>query len=178
MAGFTEFSALTAFLIIAGLGFAFLLISLVFGEIFEVFEHGTDGAGFFSTRVLSVFITAFGATGAIATHYGASAVWASMAGLASGFFFASIIYFFARFLHNQQASTEIRTDDLVGITARVIIRIPPEGVGQIRCRLGEDLVDKIARSGDGEAIPENSAVQIESVLGETVVVRRALNPER
>jgi membrane protein implicated in regulation of membrane protease activity len=170
----SELSAFTVFLLIAGAGFVFLLISLIFGEIFEHFDvdHDTGGPGFFSTRVISVFVTAFGGTGAVAVQYGAGVLGASLAGMVSGLVFGSIIYAFARFLFNQQASTEVRTADLVGITARVIIRIPFEGVGQIRCRVGDALVDKIARSQDGQAIPENAVVQVEQVLGETVVVRR------
>jgi membrane protein implicated in regulation of membrane protease activity len=171
----SEVSAFTVFLVIAGAGFVFLLISLIFGEIFDLFDldHDVGGPSFFSTRVLSVFVTAFGGTGAVASYYGLTTVGASLVGFVSGLVFGSLIYFFARFLYNQQASTDIKTNDLVGITARVIIGIPPEGVGQIRCRLGEELVDKIARSRDGQAIPENSVVHVEEVLGETVVVRRS-----
>jgi hypothetical protein len=39
--------------------------------------------------------------------------------------------------------------------------------------LGESVVEKIARSQDGEQIPVNALVKIEAVVGETVVVRRA-----
>ena len=69
-------NAFTMFLAIAAVGFLFLMVSLFFGEIFEHFDGGLDhdlehgGPGFFSTRVISVFITAFGGFGAIATHYG------------------------------------------------------------------------------------------------------------
>ena len=62
-------SALTVFLAIAALGFVFLIVTLIFGEIFEFFDHDIDmdhGPGFLSTRVIAVFITAFGAFGAIA----------------------------------------------------------------------------------------------------------------
>jgi hypothetical protein len=45
-------------------------------------------------------------------------------------------------------------------------------VGQVRCTLGESVVEKIARSQDGEQIPVNTLVKIEAVVGETVVVRR------
>ena len=54
----------------------------------------------------------------------------------------------------------------------MIVSIPAHGVGQIRCRIGEELVDKIAQSSDGSAIPENTSVQVETLLGETVVVRK------
>jgi hypothetical protein len=77
-----ELSAFTVFLLIAGAGFVFLLISLIFGEIFEHFDadHDSGGPGFFSTRVISVFVTAFGGTGAVAVQYGASVLGASVAG--------------------------------------------------------------------------------------------------
>ena len=42
----------------------------------------------------------------------------------------------------------------------------------MRCRVGEELIDKIARTRDGTLIPENAAVRIEEVLGETVIVTR------
>jgi membrane protein implicated in regulation of membrane protease activity len=174
----SQVSAFSIFLAIAGVGFVFLLLSLVFGEIFDHlgggFEHDFDhgGPGLLSTRILSVFITAFGGFGAVATHYGLTPLPASGVGFGSGVGFALIIYAFARFLWGQQASTDVRTADLVGRNARVIVGIPAQGVGQIRCRIGEELVDKIARSRDGKAIPENAVVAIEEVLGDTVVVQQ------
>jgi membrane protein implicated in regulation of membrane protease activity len=86
--------------------------------------------------------------------------------------FASLIYTFARFLYSQQATSEVRSADLVGQVARVVVTIPAGGVGQVRCRLGEELVDKIARAGDGHPIPENTPVRVEEVLGDTVVVKK------
>ena len=176
----SQLSAFSVFLAIASMGFLFLLVSLVFGEIFghlgdAHFDHEVDhgGPGFFSIRIMSVFVTAFGGFGAVGTHYELSTLAASGVGFASGVFFASLIYAFARFLYGQQASTDMRTMELVGQSARVVIAIPAGGVGQVRCRIGEELVDKIARSQDGQSIPENAAVRIENVLGETVVVRRA-----
>jgi membrane protein implicated in regulation of membrane protease activity len=171
-------SAFTVFLTIATVGFVLLLVSLLFGEIFEHFEAGFaddlshGGPGIFSTRILSVFVTAFGGFGAVATYYDLSTVAASGVGFVSGTGFALIIFAFARFLYGQQASSEVRTTDLVGQSARVVIGIPADGVGQVRCRVGEELVDKIARARDGAAIAENTIVRIEELLGDTVVVRR------
>lgn len=176
----TQLSAFTVFLGIAALGFLFLLISLIFGEMFEHLgiDHDVDGSdldhggpGFFSARVMSVFVTAFGGFGAVGTHYGLSMLPASGLGFVSGLFFATIIYFFARFLYGQQASTEVRTADLRGVSARVVVGIPLNGVGQVRCVIGEEMIDKIARSRSGEAIPENASVKVEEVLGEIVIVR-------
>lgn len=172
-----DLTALTVFLTVAGFGFLFLLVSLIFGEIFDFFDGDLDhdfdhgGPGFFSSRVMGVFITTFGGAGAIATYYGLSTVASSLAGLVSGVALASVVYAFARFLYGQQASTDVSSKDLVGRTGRVVVTIPKNGMGQIRCQVGEQLIDKIARSGDGKSIPENHSVKIEEVLGELVVVR-------
>jgi membrane protein implicated in regulation of membrane protease activity len=169
-------SPFSVFLAIATVGFLFLMVSVVFGELFDHIgiDHDVDvgGPGFFSGRIMSVFITSFGGFGAVATYYGLSPVAAAMLGLGSGLVFASIIYAFARFLYGQQASSEVRASDLLGQSARVVIAIPPGGVGQIRCRVGEELVDKIAQSRDGAGIPENASVHIDEILGETVIVKR------
>jgi membrane protein implicated in regulation of membrane protease activity len=175
----TQVSAFTVFLAIAAVGFLFLLVSLVFGEVFDHFgdgdfDHdlGHGGPGFFSPRILSVFVTAFGGFGAIASFYGLSTLPSSAVGFASGIIFASIIYAFARFLHGQQASTNLQSGDVVGRSARVVVTIPRDGVGQIRCKIGEEMIDRIARSRDGQPIPENAVVRVEEAVGEVVIVAR------
>ena len=167
-------SAFSVFLVVAAAGFLFLMVSALFGEIFEHFDGLDDhgGPGFFSTRVMAVFVTAFGGAGAVATHYGLSAMPASGVGFLTGLVFGGAIYMFAQFLYGQQASSEVRANDLVGQVARVVVAIPAGGVGQIRCRVGEELIDKIARTSDGIAVAENQSVQVEEVLGETVIVKK------
>jgi membrane protein implicated in regulation of membrane protease activity len=171
-------TAFSVFLVIAGIGFGFLVISLVFGEIFDFFDGSLDhdfdhgGPGLLSTRAIAIFITTFGASGAIATHYGLSPLASSGIGAAIGLVFAAMVAAFARFLYGQQASSDVGVADLVGQPARVVVAIPAGGVGQIRCRLGDELIDKIARAHDDEMIPENVSVRVEQALGEIVVVRR------
>ena len=176
---FRQFSAFAVFATIASVGFIFLLISLVFGELFDLFDHDHDagggdhgGPGFFSTRVLSVFVMAFGGFGAVATEYGLAPMPASGIGFVGGMALGGVVYAFGRFLWSQQSTTEIHTEELVGQTARVIVAIPAGGLGQVRCRIGGQLVDKIAKSKDNAAVPDNTVVRIEEVLGETVVVSR------
>ena len=172
----TQLSAFTVFLAIAMVGFVFLLVSLVFGEVFDHlgggFDHDLDhgGPSFLSPRILSVFITAFGGAGAVATHYGLNTLGASGAGFVSGAAFATLIYMFARFLYSQQATTTIVSSDFAGRPARVVVSIPTNGVGQVRCIIGDEMIDKMARSKTGEAIAENTVVRVEQVLGEIVIV--------
>ena len=175
---FSQFSAFTVFLAIAAVGFLFLLVSFVFGEVFEHFGDGHfdhdlshGGPSFFSVRILSVFITAFGGFGAIGIHYGLSALASSGTGFLSGMFFAWLIYAFAQFLFGQQATTEVRSADIAGRTAMVVVAIPAKGLGRVRCQIGEELIDQTARTRDGAPLAENSIVTVEEVLGEICIVR-------
>ena len=173
---FASMTAFGVFLSIAAVGFLFLIVSLVFGGIFDFFDHDLDvdhgGPGILSSRVIAVFITAFGAFGAIATNNGLAPGPASGVGLGSGVVFGGLIYAFLRFLYGQQATSEVLASDLVGRSARVVVSIPVNGVGQVRCRIGEELVDKVAQSRDGSAIAEHATVRVETVLGETVIVTK------
>lgn len=174
-------TAFGLFLLITIVGFLFLLVSLVFGELFEHggelfggghdFDHGAPG--FFSTRVISVFITAFGGFGAIGVQLGYSTFLSTMLGMASGLVFGLLVFGFARFLYSQQATSTVATTELVGKTAQVTVAIPAGGLGQIRCRIGDSIVEKVAKSRNDEAIPANTAVRVEEILGETAVVSRA-----
>jgi hypothetical protein len=173
-----QVSQFTVFLAIAAVGFIFLLVALIFGEVFEHFEASIDhdfdahgGPGFFSTRILSVFVTAFGGFGAVGTYYGLGTLGASGVGFGSGVFFSTLILLFARFLYGQQATTKVLSSDLVGQTARVVVAIPANGVGQVRCQIGEEVFDKVARSRSGEAVADNAIVTVEETLGEVVIVR-------
>jgi membrane protein implicated in regulation of membrane protease activity len=176
-------SAFTIFLWIAAIGFVFLIVSFLFGEIFghgDIGAHDASlhdvhgdahGVSIFSTRVLSVFVTAFGGFGAIGVHLGYRIEVSTLFGLLGGAVFGGLIYLFASFLYSQQASSDIRVSELVGRTAQVTVAIPENGLGQVRCSLGEGMVEKTARTQDGKPVPVNASVRIESIVGETVLVR-------
>jgi membrane protein implicated in regulation of membrane protease activity len=181
----SHISALGVFLAIASVGFVFLVISLVFGEVFEHFDFAHDlghdlghgGPGFFSVQGIAVFITAFGAVGAIGTYLGYGVFPSSGFGFVSGIVLATLVYFFASFLYGQQASSTTTSAELVGRTAQVSVGIPDNGVGQVRCLVGETMVDKIARSRSGNAIAHNSLVKIEDIVGESVIVSPMTNSQ-
>ena len=174
-------SAFYAFIAIAAFGALFVVTSFVVGELFELGDffghHDVDihggGPSLISSRVISVFVTAFGCFGAIGIHMGWSVGISTAFGAGGGVAFGAVIYLFMSFLYSQQASSDVRVADLVGQTAKVSVAIPKGGVGQIRCTLGESVVDKIARSTDGGEIPANMLVKVEQLVGETVLVRRA-----
>jgi hypothetical protein len=173
-------SAFVTFLAIAAFGFVFLAASSVFGDLFEHGDLGHDvggdhgsGPSILSSRILSVFVTAFGSFGAIGIHMGYGVGTSTAMGFGGGIVFAAVLYAFASFLFSQQASSHTRINDLIGRVGEVSVAIPKGGLGQIRCTLGDTVVEKIARSADGEAIPANVLINVDQIVGETVVVHRA-----
>ena len=176
-------SAFYTFLAIAVFGFVFIIASAILGDLFEhgdfshdVDGHDTEGHGagpsILSTRILSVFVTAFGSFGAVGIHMGHGVGASTAMGFGGGVLFAGVIYVFASFLYSQQASSHVRTVDLAGHAAQVSVAIPKGGVGQVRCAVGDTVVEKVARAANNEEIPVNTLVKIQSVVGEVVLVDR------
>ena len=173
----TTFSLMTIFLAIGGVGFLFLLISFIVGDIFEAvgFELGTDldaghDFGVFDSRVISVFLTAFGGFGAIGTSLGFGAGGSSLFGLLGGVVFGAIVFYFGKFLYSQQASSSVTMEDLIGRSAQVVVAIKPDSLGQISCRIGEENVEKLARTIGEQEIKAGQIVRIDSIGSDSVLV--------
>ena len=166
---------MTIFLIIGAIGMLFLLISLIVGDIFEALhiDFGLDAShdfGVFDSRVIAVFLTAFGGFGAIGVQLGLGAIGSTLAGLGGGVIFGGLIALFAKFLTNQQASSSVSADQLVGRAAQVTVAIKPDQIGQITVRVGEERVEKLARAKNGTEIKTGAIVRIESIAGDSVLV--------
>ena len=104
-------SAFTVFLGIAAVGFLFLIIALISGGLFDFFEFDHDfdhgGPGFFSSRVVAVFITAFGGPARLRRTTGFLRP-PRRHRRGQRLFFGGLIFLFARFLYGQQASSDVR----------------------------------------------------------------------
>ncbi len=173
----TNLNLLAIFAIIGGVGFVFLLASLVLGDIFEMFGGAADlggdsgvDFGFLDSRVLAVFITAFGGFGAIGVQMGYGAGASSAIGLLGGVIFALVVSLFGRFLIGQQASSSVTDDDLIGKTAQVAVAIRSGDIGQIAIRIGDERVEKIARSKGEEEIKAGTLVKVVAIAGDSVIV--------
>lgn len=176
---FAGISALGVFLGITAIGLILLVVSLVFGELLDDFgfhaggEGGFDGHGFVDSRALAVLITAFGGFGAIGAQLGLSVVASSLVGLASGIVLGGLVTLFGRFLYSQQASSSVGNSQLVGRTAQVTVMIPSGGIGQVSCRVGEERVEKLARSREDIELKPGMLVRIEEIAGDSAIVSPA-----
>jgi len=81
-----------------------------------------------------------------------------------------LIALFARFLNNQQFSSAVSANQLVGRTAQVTVMIKPNQIGQITVRVGGERVEKLARAKDGTEIKTGAIVRIEAIAGDSVLV--------
>ena len=169
-------SGLMIFLLIGAAGLVFLLVSLVVGDLFDHFnvdagfDTSPEGPGFLDSRVISVFLLSFGGFGAVGTQMGLGPLSSSLLGIAGGLILAGLVSLFGRFLYNQQASSIVSAEQLVGRTAQVSVGIQPGNVGQVLCRVGEERVEKLARSRNNEEIKAGTLVRIEEIAGDSVIV--------
>jgi len=172
----SNITPLIVFLSIAAVGFVFLLISLVVGDLFDSFgletglDGGADGHALLDSRVISVFVTSFGGFGAIGIQAGFSITASSLLGLGGGIVLGGLVSLFARFLYKQQSSSSVSTAQLVGRTAQVVVSIAPGSLGQVSCRVGEERVEKLARARDNREIKAGSTVRVEEVAGDSLIV--------
>lgn len=171
----SNITPLVIFLAIAALGFVFLVISLVVGDIFDSlgFDLGLDGGPdghALDSRVISVFVTAFGGFGAIGIQMGLSIVASSLLGLGGGVLFGGLVSLFGRFLYKQQSSSSITTAQLIGRPAQVVVSIAPGSLGQVSCRIGEERVEKLARTRDNREIKAGATVRVDEVAGDSLIV--------
>jgi len=171
--------AIAAFLIVAG-GFLFGHDSD--GGIDHDFDHdvGHGGGydvhgiiGIFSIRVIFTFVMGFGAVGAIARHYGMSYPIASLIGIVAGMILAALMYGIMMLFIEQQASSVIPTDNLLGCTGTVIVPIDKDKAGEIGVSLGGEYHTFAARAADAGALCKGCAVRIVAMTGSVLTVDKA-----
>jgi membrane-bound ClpP family serine protease len=158
------------FLTLAAIGLFLLLIS-AFGGHHGDFHADTDhGGGFLSLRAFAVFFTAFGTVGAIGLNRGQTATWSSAWGLVSGVVLVALYVVSMELVKSQQASSLIAETELVGLTARVTVAIPSDGIGEVSCVVKSQTARRMARGASGQPIGEGHMVRIAEVQGDVCLV--------
>ena len=172
---------------IGAVGFIFLLVMLFVGDIggdhdigghdfggHDVAHGDTDhGPGLFSARIMAAFLTAFGVGGVVGRYYGLSHPAASGVGVSAGVVMAGLVYQFAKVLHSQQASSEVRVTSLIGKSAEVSVAIPASGVGQVVVIASGERTEHIARGANGVAVARGTEVVVTGLRGDSLIVAPA-----
>jgi hypothetical protein len=186
------------FLIIFAVGLTMLIIAVAFGGIFHIggdhVEHHFDFGGHhelephglavgdhpspFNSRILFVFMTAFGGVGYIGQSLGwplgISAGVAVLGGLAvaGGTFFLVVLP-----LARQQGSVRVSESDFLHMEGQVTDEIPAGGLGRVALVPAQSgaRVMLIARAMDGQTIPFGTAIRVVQ-LGSGAVTVEPVGP--
>jgi len=169
------------FAVVGMVGFFFLLVSALFGgdhdggvEGDQDHDVGHDaGPSPFSLRVISMFLTGFGATGAVGMAYGLKYPVSSGLGLVMGALMGYAAFKLIQFFMRQQSSSTVGDDDMVGVVGEVSVAIPKGGIGQVGLTVKGQRRYPSARCVGETAIEEGVAVKVVHSAGNTVTVERA-----
>lgn len=168
------------FLSIFIVGFALLLLSMIFGhdtgdgidhDFSADADHGASGPSIFSVRMISLLLVGFGGAGfGVRATSEASMLLASLAGLGGAVVVGVIGYLIIRLFYASQVSSTITDRDLIGCTGNLIDGISGTGNGQISCVLRGREMTYLARSRDGSSIPRGTPVRVIGKSGNIVTV--------
>jgi membrane protein implicated in regulation of membrane protease activity len=135
-------------------------------------EHEVEGPSPFSLRTVAMFAVGFGAGGLIGKGLGLSDPLSLAPASGMAVVTASVMWLFLRFLYGEQGTTSIQATDYVGLVGRVIIPIPQGRPGQVALIVKGQRMNAAARSEDGSPIPAHTEVEVLSMEGGMVVVKR------
>jgi membrane protein implicated in regulation of membrane protease activity len=122
---------------------------------------------------IAAFVTSFGGIGIIATQAfgadsGTSLIWSVVGSLVVAL--ASHFAFFYLFIA-PQASSALKTSDIVGQNAEVTVPIPSNSVGEVAYVSMGERHTATARSADHKEIARGALVSIEAMAGTVLIVR-------
>jgi membrane protein implicated in regulation of membrane protease activity len=122
---------------------------------------------------IAAFVTSFGGIGIIATQgfgadSGTSLVWA-VGGSILVALVSHFIFFYAFIA--PQASSALKTSDIIGQNAEVTVPIPANGVGEVAYVAMGERHSATARSADTKEIPRGALVSIDALAGTVLIVR-------
>jgi membrane-bound ClpP family serine protease len=167
--------AIAAFIIVGG--------SFMFGHDHDVggdhdASHDVDGGhaeptiSIFSTKVMGTLVMGFGAAGAVATHYGASYIIASLIGVGAGIVLGGVMYFVLELFYKQQSDSLVSTNTCLGSTGSVTVSIAEGAQGQVSLCLDGQYRTFTASSSDGKPIAKGQTVRVVKTLGSHLMVER------
>ncbi|MDP3696789.1 MAG: NfeD family protein [Candidatus Taylorbacteria bacterium] len=185
----TSFSRMTLsfwFFMITFTAFALLSISLFFGghdhdmshdvdhdvdhDTGHDADHGSENMSFLSVRVLLMFVSGFGAGGYFAARNDYGVIGSSLWGIVSGFVLAAIGYVVLNYFYRHQASSSVRTRDVVGKEAIVTTSILPRGTGEVACWVGDRQEYFPAQARSDQSIPAKTKVIVQDAMGVVLIV--------
>jgi len=126
----------------------------------------------FNLRTIAMFATGFGAGGLVGNGLGFSETLSLVTAFSSGIIVGAITWQILRFLYKEQATTSTQPIHYIGLMGRVSIPIAENGSGQVMIVVNMRQRNMAAKSESGEAIPTHTQVQVVSMEGGFITVKR------
>ena len=153
-----------------GVGVGFLLLSLVFGDLFDFIDFDL-GDGFAATPVFFTVLAAFGGGGLLAIKaFEASAGVSVFAGLGTSVVAGGLAAAFFKMLGRQEAGEGFAIGELVGARGRCTLAIRPGKEGRVSVQ-ARGMTRSISAVSDVEIAAGDEVVVLDA-LGTSVKVGR------
>jgi len=129
-----------------------------------------------SPLIISCFLTIFGGTGIACANVGVPPVISAPLSALSALVISALAFFgLSRLLMRIQSTSHYTLHELEGLEGTVVTPIPASGVGEVAVVAHETRRTNPARSADGEAIDKHVTVRVDRVVGNTLMVRKAID---
>jgi membrane protein implicated in regulation of membrane protease activity len=153
-----------------GVGVGFLLLSLVFGDLFDFVDIDL-GDGFAATPVFFTIVAAFGGGGLLAIEaFDASAGMSAVAGLATGVGAGGLAAAFFKVLGRQESREGFSISQLVGERGRCTLAIRPGKEGRVAIQ-SRGMTRTITATSDTEVAVGDEVVVLDAI-GNSIKVAR------
>jgi membrane protein implicated in regulation of membrane protease activity len=159
------------YLSIAGIGVVLLVLSWVFGEVFDFLEFDIglgDGPG--TTSVIAIGLTAFGAAGGLATYAGWSTLLSALTGGVAAVTAGALGAWLLSAIYRQSGGTDDVLPTMRGRAAQVTTTIPAQGLGEVMMSTADATRHVLARSSVDVVLNAGTVVKVVDVIGNTVIV--------
>ena len=163
-------------------GMMYLVISLMFGELFEFdglfdgleleleFLENDSGTGL-GCGAIAAFLASFGAAALASSLSGANLFVNMITGLAFGVIMARLVAFVFGYLKRQESTRVTSEESLIGKIARATISVAPGMVGEAMVDAEQKLKYPV-REIEGEALQRGDRLEIVEVSGSVLDVRK------
>lgn len=156
---------MTLFIILGAIGLALLIISLIFGDLFDF-----DGGGIISVPAIAVALVLFGASGAITTSAGLDPIWVYVVAIGCGIVAYLVAALTVRSLSRSSdgtprdvsGDTGLAMSDITGSSGEVSL----DGAGEIERRMA--FAD--------ETIPQGTRIRVVQMYGSRIKVEPLARP--
>ncbi|GAA0360159.1 NfeD family protein [Bacillus horti] len=165
----------TVYLICFFVGFLYAIVSIIFGNIFDI-EFDIEGGSlpYLSPTTIAAFVTVFGGTGVFLSYvYALPTTLTLLISIFLALVGAAIMFFVVVLpLYKAQKSSAFSNRDMIGRTGEVTTIILEQGRGEVIYEQGGSRLTAPALSYEGTTIRQGELVEIVDVISGTFVVKK------